>query len=397
MRAVLARWQNFFAIPEAPRRWFLDSVLLPFVLTRLIWVLVGYFAYGNYVTNPSYEKYYKQGYFLTKYFLLDIFARWDARWYLSIIRDGYQPSADLTQYYSNLAFFPLYPYLVKSLGWLGLELPNAFYILAGLVLSNLLFILAMALLYRLIVVELGFEAGAAGRTLGLIFVFPAGFFFASFYTESLFLFLAVLGFTLALRENWAGVGIAAALGVLTRSQGAALLLALAWLYMEKRGWRLREVRPSVGWFALAPLALAAHFFHLYQVSGKPLAIFEAMSAWGRISVYNLSEPMRNLQGPRLDVFKIDLVLFVLFLGCSLYVLWKWKWKAFGIFALLMCLLPVYTGLLVSVSRYMAIIFPVFIVLGVKLEDRRAYEGLRAVWFALQVIYFAGFVNYYWIA
>lgn len=394
---MFQRIRRFFEVPGAPQRWFLDSVLLPFALTRFIWVLTAYFAYGNYVTNPGYEKYYQQGWFLTKYFILDIFARWDARWYLSIIREGYVPSADLTQYYSNLAFFPLYPYIVKSLGWLGLDLPNAYYILTGLLLSNLLFIASAALLYRLAAVELGMDAGAAGRALGLLFVFPAGFFFGSFYTESLFLFLAVLGFTFALREDWRGVGITAALAVLTRSTGAALLLALGWLYMEKRGWRLREVRPSAGWLLLAPLALGAHFFHLYRVSGRPLAIFEAMSAWGRISVYNLSEPLRNLGRPVLDVFKIDLVLFLLFLLCGLYILWKWKWKAFGIFAVLLCLLPVYTGLLVSVSRYMAVIFPVFLLLGQRLEDRRIYDALRAVWFALQVIYFAGFVNYYWIA
>ena len=397
MRVIILRLKQFFEVPGAPPRWFPDSVILPFAVTRLIWVLVGYFAYGNYAVNPSYEKYYEQGFFLTKYFILDIFARWDSRWYLSIIRDGYQPSADLTQFYSNMAFFPLYPYLVKSLGWLGLDLPNAFYILVGLLLSNLLFILGAALLYRLVVVELGLDAGSAGRALGLVFVFPAGFFFGSFYTESLFLFLAVLGFTFALREQWLGAGITAALAVLTRSQGAALLLALAWLYMEKRGWRWREIRPSVGWFALAPLALSAHFFQLYLLSGRPFAVFDAMSAWGRISVYNLSEPLRTLQGAKLDVFKIDLVLFLLFFICSLFILWKWKWKAFGIFALLLCFLPVYTGLLVSVSRYMAIIFPVFILLGEKLKDRRAYDALRAVWFALQVVYFAGFVNYYWIA
>ncbi|HEY6074372.1 MAG TPA: mannosyltransferase family protein [Anaerolineales bacterium] len=397
MRDFFARFQRFFEVPGASPRWFWDSVLFPFLLTRLVWLLVGYYAYGNYVTNPSYEKYYKQGFFLTKYFFLDMFARWDARWYLSIIRDGYQPSADLTQFYSNLAFFPLYPYLVKSIGWLGLNLPAAFYILVGLLLSNLLFLLAMALLYRLIVLELGFEPAAAARALGLIFVFPAGFFFASFYTESLFLFLALLGFTFALRGNWLGAGIAAALGVLTRSQGVALLVALLWLYMEMRGWRLREVRPSLGWFALGPLALGAHFYSLYLISGRPLAMFEAMSAWGRISEYNLGDPFRNLAGPSLDVFKIDLVLFLLFLASSLYILWKWKWKAFGVFALLMCFLPVYTGLLVSVSRYLAIVFPVFILLGEKLKGRNAYLALMAVWYALQVVYFAGFVNYYWIA
>ncbi len=389
--------KQFFTIPNTSGRWFWDSILFPFLVTRSIWELVAYFAYGNYVSNPSYPRYIEQGYFLTRIFPLDIFARWDSSWYLSIIRDGYQPSADLTQSYSNLAFFPLYPYLVKSLGWFGLDLPNAYYILVGVLLSNLLFIAALALLYRLIILELGLAEDSAKRTLGLIFVFPASFYFASFYTESLFLFLAVAGFTFALREKWLQAGVIAALAALTRSQGVALLAALLWLYMEKRGWRWREIRPSVLWFALAPLALLAHFFHLYLKSGRVFALFEAMSAWGRISEYNLGDPFRNLINPWLDVFKIDLVFALLFLACSVYILFKWPNKAYGIFALLMCFLPLSTGLLVSVSRYMAIIFPVFILLGEKVKDRNAYDAIRAVWFALQIIYFAGWVNYYWIA
>ncbi|HEY2981248.1 MAG TPA: mannosyltransferase family protein [Anaerolineales bacterium] len=396
-RRIVSPIRQFLTIPNTSARWFWDSIVFPFLVTRSIWELIAYFAYGNYLSNPSYPRYIERGYFLTRIFPLDIFARWDSSWYFSIIHDGYQPSADLTQAYSNLAFFPLYPYLVKSLGWFGLDLPNAYYILVGVVLSNLLFIAAMALLYRLIIMELGFDEGTAKRTLGLIFVFPASFFFASFYTESLFLFLAVAGFTYALQEKWMPAGVIAALAVLTRSQGVVLLLALAWLYVEKRGWRWREVRPTILWFTLAPLVLLLHFYYLYLKSGRIFAVFEAMSAWGRLGVYNMGDPFRNLVNPWLDVFKIDLVFALLFLACSAYILWKWPYKAFGIFALLMCFLPLYTGLLVSVSRYMVIIFPVFILLGEKLKNQNAYDALRAVWFALQIVYFAGWVNYYWIA
>jgi len=392
-----SRLKQFFEIPDARPGWFRDLVLFPFLITRLVWVLVGYFAYGNYVTNPSYEKYFKQGYFLTKYFILDMFSRWDARWYLSIIKEGYQASPDMTEHYSNMAFFPLYPYLVKSLGWLGLDLPNAYYLLVGLILSNLLFIAAMALLYRLAIVELGMKSDAAERALFLTFAFPAGFFFGSFYTESLFLFIAVAAFTFAYRENWLATGILAALGVLTRSQGAVLVLALAWFYMERRSWRLREIRASAGWFALAPLALLGHFYYLYIKSGRVFAVFDAQSAWGRLSVYTLGDPFRNLQGPSLDVWKIDAILFLLFLLCSIYILWKWPLKAFGIFAVMMCFLPAYTGLLVSMSRLLAVIFPVFLLLGQRLENQNAYLAAAATGFALQAVYFAGWVNYYWIA
>jgi hypothetical protein len=79
------------------------------------------------------------------------------------------------------------------------------------------------------------------------------------------------------------------------------------------------------------------------------------------------------------------------------LLWKWPLKAYGIFALLMILLALSTGLLVSISRYLLVSFPVFILLGEKLKRGKWFDLTTAVFFALQVIYFAGWVNYYWIA
>lgn len=388
--------RQFFEIPNVSPNWLWETILFPFLVTRFVWELVAYFAYGNYQPNPSYLRYVQRGFFITHIFPLDIFARWDSSWYFSIIKIGYQASADLRTAYSNMAYFPLYPYLVKSLGWFGVQLPDGFYVLVGVLLSNLFFLVAMALLYRLIVASLGFSETVARRALVLSFVFPAGFFFSSFYPESLFLLLAVAGFTFALQDEWLPTAICAALAVLTKSQGVILLAALGWLYMERRNWSLREIRPSVAWFVLAPLALSLHFYYLYLKSGHPLAVFDAMAAWGRNqSIF--TNPFQNLTGPSLDVFKIDLVFLVIFVLCSIYMLWKWPVKAYGIFALLMCLLPVFTGLLVSVSRYLAVIFPVFIMLGEKLERREGYDFLKAAWFALQIIYFAGWVNYYWIA
>lgn len=388
--------RKYLAIPGAQRGWIWKSILFPFLATRVIWELVAYYAAGNYSPNPSYLEYFKRGYFLTRIFPLDIFARWDSSWYLSIIKNGYQASSDLRTSYSNIAFFPLYPDLVKSLGWLGLHLPDGFYILVGVLLSNLLFLVSAILLYRLIIVHLGFEEETARRTLGLWFVFPTAFVFSSFYPESLFVFLALAGFAFALDEKWLPAAICAALGMLTRSQGVVLLIALGWLYMEKRGWQLREIRASIAWFGLAPAVLLLHFYYLYLKTGHVLAIFDAMAAWGRRQDIFVT-PWMNLTGPSLDVFKIDLVLGILFIACSIYLIWKWPLRAFGIFALFMCLMPLSTGLLVSLSRYLVVIFPVFILLGNRLRRVEWYEFLRAGWFALQIVYFAGWVNYYWIA
>ena len=389
--------RQFLENPHAPLDWFWKSILFPFLVTRSIWVLVAYFATGNYLSNPSYVTYVKRGYFLTRVFPLDIFARWDSRWYFSIIKDGYQASVNLKTAYSNMAFFPLYPYLVKSLGWFGLDLPNGYYILVGLILSNLCFLASAMLLYKLIIGPLGFRHATAQRTLGLLFVFPASFFFASFYPESLFLFLTLAAFTLALQEKWLLTGVCTALAILARPQGVVLAFALAWLYMEQRHWRLQDIRPNVLWFALTPLALLLHFYSLYLKSGDFLAYFDATKAWGGVDAGIFQNPLQNLQGPSLDVFKIDFILIILFLICSIYMLWKWPVKAYGIFALIMCIMPLATGLLVSMSRELVVIFPIFILLGEKLKRREGYLFLQAAWFALQIIYFAGWVNYYWIA
>lgn len=393
----MQRIKKFFEIPDASPNWFWNSILFPFIVTRAIWILVAYYTTGNYVPNPGYEAYIKRGYFLTRIFPLDIFSRWDGRWYLSIIKTGYQPPANWTGSYSNFAFFPLYPYLVKSIGWLGLHLPDGLYILLGLLLSNLCFLAAAALLYRLIIVKLGFEESSARRTLGLLFVFPVGFFFSAFYPESLFFFLTVAGFTFALEEKWFWTATCAALVIITKPSGIVPVSALGWLYMEKRQWQIKDIKLSAGWFLLAPIALLLHFYYLYLISGHPFAFSDAMKAWGGLQTSIFQAPLQNLSGPSLDVFKIDFIWVILFLVCSLYILWKWPVKAFGIFAVLMVVLSVATGLLVSVSRFLLVTFPVFILPGEKLKRQEWYNAALAVCFALQVIYFAGWINYYWIA
>ena len=394
---LMNRIKQFFEIPQAPRNWFWSVILFPFLVTRAIWILVAYFAYNNYQPNPSYQGYVQQGYFLTHIFPLDIFARWDSKWYFSILKTGYQASANLRTLYSNLAFFPLYPYLVKSVGWLGVQLPDGFYIFIGLLLSNLCFLASAALLYRLMISSLGFDEDTARRTLTLLIVFPVSFFFSAFYPESLFLLLTLLGCTFALEEKWAWTGVCAALVIVAKPTGIIPVFALAWLYMEKKQWKLQNIRSSILWFLLAPIVLLLHFYELYLVSGHPLAFLDAMTAWGGIQPSTYWNPFQNLSGAVLDVFKIDLVLTILFLIASFYLLWKWPIKAYGVFALLMILLPLSEGLLVSISRYLLVSFPIFILLGDKLKRGKWYDFTVAVFFALQIIYFAGWVNYYWIA
>jgi Gpi18-like mannosyltransferase len=376
--------------------WFWQIVLFPFLITRACWLLVALYAVGNYLPNPTYAKYAERGFYLTHFFPFDIFTRWDAGNYFSIVTQGYSPSSDLRTVYSNIAFFPLYPYLVKSLGWLGLSMPDGYYVAFGVILSNIFFLLAAVLLYKMIIEFFNFSEKTAARTLVFLYVFPTSFIFSSFYTESLFLFLILLAIFAGWKDNWALASISAFFLLLTRSQGLLAWGFLLFFYLERRGWNFRRIKPDILWLFLAPLGLAAHLLYLYRMTGEWLAPFVAMTAWGRANDNPLYNLWQNLSSSYLDVFKIDLLFSLLFIACSIYILIKWPQKSIGLLTLALSVLPIASGLLVSVSRYLLLVFPVFILAGEKIKNENMEKAIMAVLFTLQIVYFAGWVNYYWI-
>jgi hypothetical protein len=386
----------FFQDKKATPGWFWNDILIPFLVTRLCWLVVGYYAVGNYLPNPTYAKYFDRGFFLTRLFPVDIFARWDSGAYFSILTQGYSPSSDIRTVFSNIAFFPFYPYLVKSIGWLGISLTDGFYVAFGVLLSNLFFLGAAVLFFRLIIVELNFSEVTAVKTLGLLFVFPTGFIFSCFYTESLFLFLVILSFTFAFKDKWGLAALSAFFCLLTRTQGLVVWGILFLLYAERKNWNPKNFRADIGWLLVAPIGLVGHLYYLYRMTGEPLAPFVAMTAWGRANTSIFENLKENLAAPVLDIYKIDLVLIVIFVAASIYLLWKWPVKSIGLLALALSIMPVASGLLVSTSRYLLLVFPVFILMGDKIRHKGLYDSVRAVCFTLQIIYFVGWVNYYWI-
>ncbi len=377
--------------------WIWQHLLFPFITSRLVLMLVAWF--GHYFTaNPGYSHYIQQGYFLSPFFPIDIWSQWDSIWYLSIVKNGYVPSANLTTTYSNLAFFPLFPDLVRLVTMpFHIKASSAsLYLAVGLLISNLLFLAAAYLLYKM-VVQLLHDEGIAQRTLLLLIAFPAGFFFSTFYPESLFLFLAVALFYAGLRKSWLLAALCGGLAAITRPQGILLALPLAWLYMEARSWKLRAIRLDAVSFLLFPAFLAGHLIYLYSITGDWLALIHAQAAWGRFGQLYLGNLIQQLSSVYRYPFRVDLGLYLVFIGATIYALFKMPSKAFGISALVLLAMPLLSGLWFSLSRYLVTIFPVFIVLGWVTRRRELYILLLAVFIAIQVLYFLGWTSYYFIA
>jgi hypothetical protein len=203
--------------------------------------------------------------------ILRSLTSWDGWYYLGIVRDGYQ-ALPVSGSYANVAFPPLYPFLVKVL---SLPFPG-FAGLVAVVISNVAFLVALGLLVRLGTPYLGRRRAAVAA--GLLAIYPFASVFAMAYTESLFLLLIVAAFLAAERNHRAWAGICLALAVLCRLQGIALLLPLAIVLVRQDGWRPRA---SQLWLLLGPIAAVGFLAYVGSVTGTATGYLDAQQAWGR--------------------------------------------------------------------------------------------------------------------
>ncbi|MGE5617602.1 MAG: mannosyltransferase family protein, partial [Candidatus Woesearchaeota archaeon] len=214
------------------------------------------------------------------------FARWDSVWYLTIARAGYNHQAART------AFFPLYPLLVRGVGY-----ATRSDLVAGVLISLVAFALALMLLYRLAALELGGEL--ARLTVLLIAFCPMAYFFSAVYSESLFLALSLGCIWHARNGRWMWAGLLGGLGAAVRGSGIALIVPLILLFLYgprldrlpvhpravTSGWRrvLPRYRPTPAllWVLLVPGGLGAYVLGLALIGGHGLAPFGAEHAWFR--------------------------------------------------------------------------------------------------------------------
>ncbi|WP_369217934.1 hypothetical protein, partial [Streptomyces flavofungini] len=177
---------------------------------------------------------------------------WDCDWYLRIASDGYAQELGTRIDGNNLAFFPLYPLLVRAgdavLPWL----PRG---AAGLTVS-----LAASLLAAWGIFAVGdlLHGRRAGVLLAVAWgCLPVALVQWMGYTESLFTALCAWSLYAVLRERWLWAGSLAALAGLTRPTGVAVAAAVSLAALHAL-WRARSARealpprPLVG-AVLAPL------------------------------------------------------------------------------------------------------------------------------------------------
>jgi Gpi18-like mannosyltransferase len=263
---------------------------------------------------------------------------------------------------------------------------------AGLIISNLACLGLFMVLYRLVSED--FDESAAGRTVLYMAVFPAAFFLAAAYNESLFLLFSVSSFRYMRRGRWWLAGLAAVGAGLTRSIGVCLVIPFLYEYMHQRGWQARAIRRDIvallGIFAgpAVMMVYGAVTYHDY------LAFAHAQRFWKRHlsppwTVFSDAYHILAHNGALTFVTihsAIDLgaVLFALVLLVATFAgplkLRRDQWS-YGFYAATLYLAVILvpeggTYPLSSLSRFILEIFPLFVVLAHR--DRQGSIGIYYV-------------------
>src|SRR3954454_6328470 len=390
----------------------LRSSALTFAWTRLLVLAVALLAVALFGVDAHNESLFDSPALTHPFFdsLLSPLARWDSVWYLGIAHDGYSGA--------STAFFPLYPLLVRAFAVSGS--PGALLVSAYFVSLASLFG-ALWVMHRLVALELGSEAVARSAVL-LLAVFPAALWVGAPYSESLFLLLSVGAFYAARTGRWWLAGALAALAAATRSAGIVLLVPLLVLWWKSRPRRAA----SVGWLALAPLGLAAYSLYLALAVGDGFAYLHLQDVWFRSfagpfggvwdgAVAAWDGLRQVVSGSRTHVYftaaggdpiavgwhNLELFGFLVFAVVAVVGVWRRLPRAYGAYVIAALALPLSFPVgpqpLMSLPRFLAVLFPLFMWLAMACRSRRRRLFALAVLTASLVAFTARYATWHWVA
>jgi len=298
--------------------------------------------------------------------LLQPFALWDGGAFTEIAQRGY-PSGPV-----NLAvgagghlwaYFPGYPLLVHVAAFV---VPNT--ILAGIVVSAIGELIGLVFLAKLILLERGDEASARFACWALA-VFPYAVFLTAVFSESTFLAATTVSLYYMRRGKDGRASIAAAVAMLVRITGVALIPALVVDHLIRR-----HGRPGRGLIAILATPLSPLLFVAYGwlATGNPLVYLqvERSASFNRVFAWPWDGARATfqsfVQGINGDsfVFGMELLFGVAGLIAVLWLAWHWRTVApsLTVFAAVAWLMSTALIYWLSVPRYEMTVVPIYLAL-----------------------------------
>lgn len=330
--------------------------------------------------------------------LAETLTIFDAAWYVDIARRGYffDPGTQ-----SSVAFFPLYPLLIRVVATLFGGSETALWA-AAVAISWAAFFAALVALHRL-TERITESRDIARRAVLLLAVFPFSFYFGQVYSEALFLLWTVLAVSAAHRSRWLAAGLYGMLAAATRSNGVLVALPLLMMAAADRP-ALRVLVRRVAALAPIPLALAAYSGYVYVLTGNPLAWLDAQAQWqfsvGHAPYTHLLRTLQFIEAEglygwlaRAEGAPIDFaytVVALMFLAAVPFVARRFG-APLAAYVLAGLLLPLSGNVLVGFGRYASVLFPVFMLAATVRSTGMQHAILIAssLFYALFLILFVG--------
>lgn len=335
-----------------------------------------------------------------RFFLLPWY-RWDTVHYIAIARLGYG------EYPYSSAWPPLYPFVIKVFS--VFIKPTLLAALAGTGIATLLF---FVLFY--IYVRKTRDEDTAKRTLLWVIAFPTSFFLFAGYTESLFLVFAVAVLFAARSGRYLLAGLFAAFATLTRHPGVLLAIPIA-IYAFQDYAHNPEKKISGLIMHLLPAAYPFVVFSLFAIYVKfglrsywPWETLEMFwgyrNAWPWVDIWNdLAGAIHFFQSAE-GFFHFNWIFNPLICFIIMAVLVAGRRQldlAENAYSWAMYLLFLSginnIGHTVSFTRYMLSVFPVFIVMAMRVKSPLARSIFLIIFLASAIFYIVIFRMGFFIA
>lgn len=301
---------------------------------------------------------------------LSLYYNWDALKYLQISYQGYDV-LEKGQHFL-LVYLPLWPFLVFLFGsFLGNEL-------AGLLIPLVISSFASVLLYALI--KMDYSKKFAYYSFVMSIIFPTAFYFFLPYTESLFLFLSVFFFIFLRKEKFIWATIFLIFTSLTRITGILLIIPLVIKFWKKRKFKPKELAFLSVYILIGSLGIFAYFLLNKFYTGSFTAFLDIqakMYTLKQFSFFSIPEQiwdnfMKLISWKAKNTNSIIVDIFESFFSFSALILLFWGRKILKLeyfaYALACLLILLGQNFWLSNTRYILVIFPLFVVVSSLLEN-----------------------------
>ena len=309
-------------------------------------------------------------------------CNWDCKWYLTIINDGYdhtiRTSPKVWKGLANWAFFPLYPNIVGFVS----DITTLGPVFTGILLNQLFIFITAVYFYRLL--RLNFNDLNSRFGVVILVFSPFSVYFASLYTEALYIMLSVVGFYYLRTSRQLTASILGGLLAATRPVGIMFMVPVFINFIRHR----KPLTKLILALALSSAGLVCYMLFLHYRAGDFLAFKHIQKGWGRTG-WDTAHLGKQICAMITDFH--NSVLFLISVLLSLYMLVK-KYYEEALFNLA-CILPgVLTGTMMSEGRFCGTLFTFYFGLVVLAE--KSWTIKISVLMISLVLYMSYYV--YWV-